>query len=163
VDFAPLRNGSTMRRYSDLRGRTMDDMTRILSIGQDKQLLDTRSLLFQKAHCHVNTALDYQQVYALPDCDEFAVVVVGQMDPASKLRELTQLIRRRWPRTRIVILSQSPPPLEDALYDDRVDALHPGELVARVVRLAQEAAARLGSPVEARDFSQEDWAFEGSA
>jgi DNA-binding response OmpR family regulator len=141
----------------------MDDMTRILSIGQDKQLLDTRSLLFQKAHCHVNTALDYQQVYALPDCDEFAVVVVGQMDPASKLRELTQLIRRRWPRTRIVILSQSPPPLEDALYDDRVDALHPGELVARVVRLAQEAAARLGSPVEARDFSQEDWALEGSA
>jgi hypothetical protein len=85
------------------------------------------------------------------------------MDPASKLRELTQLIRRRWPRTRIVILSQSPPPLEDALYDDRVDALHPGELVTRVVRLAQEAAARLGSPVEARDFSQEDWALEGSA
>jgi hypothetical protein len=141
----------------------MDDMTRILSIGQDNQLFDTRSLLFQKAHCHINTALDYQQVYALPDCDEFAVVAVGQMDPASKLRELTQLIRRRWPRTRIVILSQSPPPLEDALYDDRLDALHPGELVAGVVRLAQEAAARLSLPVEAQDLSQEDWASEGVA
>src|ERR1700694_4434163 len=110
----------------------MNDRIRILTISQDEGLLESRAVLLQQAHYQVHTATDYRQIQNIPDREDFEVAVVGQINPASELDELMRLIRKRWPKMQILILAQVTPPLDDALYDERVDAFHLEELFAGV-------------------------------
>ncbi|HTF65933.1 MAG TPA: hypothetical protein VK638_24915 [Edaphobacter sp.] len=115
----------------------MNDLIRILTVSQDERLLESRAALFQKAHYYVRTANDYRQIQSISERENFEVAVLDRIDPASELDELARLIRKRWPKTQILILSKAtPPPLDDALYDDCVDAFQVEELFAGVVRLA---------------------------
>jgi len=123
----------------------MNDLIRVLTISQDEGLLESQAVLLQKAHYQVQTATDYRQIQNIPDREDFEVAVLGQINPTSELDELTRLIRKRWPKTQILILSQVTPPLDDALYDERVDAFHLEEFFAEVARLAARSSVRAGS------------------
>jgi DNA-binding response OmpR family regulator len=81
-------------------------------------------VLFQGFHYQVDTATDYSQILDIPTRESFKVAVIEHVRPPSELEDVARLIRRRWSKARILIVSNVTPSLEDALYDERVDPLN---------------------------------------
>jgi hypothetical protein len=63
-------------------------------------------------------------------------ICAAVLNPALALDELArcaQVVRWRWPAARILVLRAEEPPLEDGLYDERLDpGLSPDLLIAAV-------------------------------
>jgi hypothetical protein len=76
----------------------------------------------------------------------FEVAVIEHIDTPSELDYVARLIRKRWPKARILILSCVTPPLDDALYDERVASSQLDELITGIARLAQRSNVHESPP-----------------
>lgn len=117
----------------------MNHPIRVLTVNPNKRLLDSRAILLQGFHYQVNTATNYRQIQSIPTPESFEVAVIEHIDTPSELDDVARLIRKRWPKTQILILSCVTPSLDDALYDERVGSFQLDELITEIARLAERS------------------------
>ena len=124
----------------------MNHPIRVLTVNSDKRLLDSRALLLQGLHYQVNTATDFFQIQSISNPETFEVAVIEHVDPPSELDYVARLIRKRWPKAQILILSGVTPLLDDALYDERVASSQLDELIEGIAKLAERSSLRESPP-----------------
>jgi hypothetical protein len=117
----------------------MNHQIRVLTINPDRRLLDSRAILLQGFHYQVSTATDYRQIQSLPTPESFDVAVIEHIDTPSELDYVARLVRKRWPKAQILVLSPIMPLLDDALYDERVGSCELDELITGIARLAERS------------------------
>jgi hypothetical protein len=67
------------------------------------------------------------------------IAVLNDTLSREDLAAVAQLIRRRWPPARILVVCTKVPPIDDALYDGRVlPGLPPEILFTAIARLADD-------------------------
>jgi hypothetical protein len=122
----------------------MKSSLRILSIGVMEPLRVAYDIYLRQHRCELATATDYRELYALPTEEKWEVAVLYYSLSQDEMRESAHFIRRRWPKTRILIMHAETPRMDDALYDDRVvPGVNPDVLLAVVDRLAGSGERKL--------------------
>jgi hypothetical protein len=88
-------------------------------------------------NCWHRSARDCREIWRIPTEETIHIAILHQLLFPFEREEATSLIRRRWPKARIVAIRAGSRILDDALYDDRIlpDGV-PEELVAFVERIS---------------------------
>lgn len=73
------------------------------------------------------------ELVAVPATGSICAAVLNPALPPDELARCAQVVRWRWPTARILVVRAEGPPIEDALYDERLDpGLSPELLLAAV-------------------------------
>jgi hypothetical protein len=92
----------------------------ILAVEPDVAVLNAGSLLLTKANYCVTPATSDTEVFVLRHTKSFPLAILSDRLGNRHLGAVAQTIRKQWPRTRILILGEPPPSLEDYLYDEQI-------------------------------------------
>ena len=93
-----------------------------LLVDPDLSLLEARKLVLSTANYSVRIASAPRDVFQLQPEEDPQIVVLSDTLGSFQLQAVAEYVRHRWPRARILILGNAVPALEDALYDDSVEA-----------------------------------------
>jgi hypothetical protein len=87
---------------------------------------------------HLTIAAGYRELWAIPSQEPLHAVILHSTLSSFELEAACQLIRRRWPHARILVVRNGDGFLEDALYDDRVaPTVAPEALITTIERLTK--------------------------
>jgi DNA-binding NtrC family response regulator len=112
---------------------------RVLSVGSEESIRTMYGALFGRCEYELITAAKYRELFAIPAHEDIQIAVLNDTLSREELAAVAQLIRCRWPPARILVVCTKVPPIEDALYDDRVlPGLPPELLFATIARLADD-------------------------
>ncbi len=90
-----------------------------LSVGFPESNNPVREALLQRHKCRLMVASSMEDLYAIQSLEQIDVAVLHSSLSKSELRNCASYIRRHWPRTRILLLSQEDEILDDPLYDEK--------------------------------------------
>ncbi len=76
------------------------------------------SLLLASEDYIVTTICDYRELFTLARTKVFRVALLSDTLDRLTLRAAAEMVRKQWPRTRIVVLGHAPAVLDDPLYDE---------------------------------------------
>ena len=123
----------------------MKPSVHILSVGLRESLDMAYGALLLGCPCKITRVLDRGDLDTINASEDYDVAVLGEALSKEKLIETARLIRRRWRRANIVVVSANQLDIEDALYDDRIlPGYSTNVLVAEVLRLV-DAHRRQGA------------------
>jgi hypothetical protein len=92
----------------------------VLSVGPVDRGSMVHDALLDGASFRLTIATDYKGLWGMPTQESIQVAVLHNTLSSFELEAACRLIRRRWPHTRILVVSREESFLEDALYDDRM-------------------------------------------
>ena len=111
-------------------------MIHLLSVGPMDRCSQIRDALLRVPNSQLSMAKDYRELWMISQEENIQVVIPHDILPTFELEASCRLIRRRWPRARILILRSRVCSLDDALFDDVVDSTVAKEtLLAAIWRL----------------------------
>lgn len=93
---------------------------RILAVEPDPAVLKAKSLLLTDADYCVTQATSDCDLFSLRSNKAFALAILSDRLGQRLLGAMAQIVRRQWPRTRIIILGRPASELEDHLYDEQI-------------------------------------------
>ncbi len=114
-----------------------------LLVDPDPHCLEARWLLLSGSYGPPQAACTPHEVFGLElDCEP-EVVVLSDSLGSFQLQAVAEYVRHRWPRARILLVSQADPSLEDQLYDECVtNGFNPAEFLAAVERAVKVAEGK---------------------
>ncbi|WP_216850099.1 hypothetical protein [Granulicella sp. L46] len=116
----------------------------ILMVEGDPTLRHSRDLLLSTLGIPIRVASDYKDV-CLSDSGCFCLVTISLSPSQTEAAKVAELVRRRWPTARILLLGTLSAAIDDPLYDEIVDArFNPSALVEACQRLLGTSGADLG-------------------
>ncbi len=92
----------------------------ILAIEPDIAVLRENSLLLTQANYCVTQATGDGELFHLRGLKAIALAILSDRLGLRLLRTVGEVVRRQWPRARILIVGQAPAVLEDHLYDEQI-------------------------------------------
>jgi len=92
----------------------------VLSVGPLDRGSMVHDALLDGPGFRLTIAAGYRELWAIPRQEPLHAVILHSTLTSFELEAACQLIRRRWPHARILIIRNGEGSLEDALYDDRV-------------------------------------------
>jgi hypothetical protein len=108
----------------------------ILAVEPDIAVLNAKSLLLTKANYCVTRASSDRELFNLLGTQPVPLAILSDRLGLGLLGTVAQMLRRQWPRTRILILGQVPRVLEDYLYDEQITrSSDPKQVLADLERL----------------------------
>jgi hypothetical protein len=108
----------------------------VLSVGSVDEGSVVHDTLLDGSNFRLTIATDYRKLWGMPTQESIHVAILHNTLSSFELEAACQLIRRRWPRARILVVSSGESILEDALYDDRVaPTAAPAVLLTTIERL----------------------------
>jgi hypothetical protein len=107
----------------------------ILVVEPDQGLFSIREMLLQNEQYPVTAATGYLSVSKLyPSC-EFRLAILNTCLGEAAVIDIAEFVRRRWPRTWILLVGNLRQRIDDHLYDDSIsDDFHAQQLVDVVRR-----------------------------
>jgi len=115
----------------------------IMLVEPDTELLTSRSFLLTQMGCAVSFAKSSKNVWGHCSKSEFDVAVLSGSLGLAGLRDSAELVRRRWPQARILVLGCVPSLLDDPLYDEAIDAkFRPEILIETLMRMCRAKRGR---------------------
>jgi hypothetical protein len=105
-----------------------------LLVDPDPVLLAERHRLLMRASLTVFAVTAPTSLYELQPPEEPFVALVSSALGKFQLSAVTEYVRHRWPRVRILIVGEAFPHLEDQLYDDAVSSSCEQEILIAVER-----------------------------
>jgi hypothetical protein len=114
----------------------------VLSVGSLEACTLVRDALRLSHESRFWAAREYSDVLNIRETARFAVAVLEASIPVSHLRQTAEYIRRKWPRTVIVLLGDSAEGLDDALYDHRVPRSATPDALFTVIHWLAHGTAR---------------------
>jgi len=110
----------------------------ILAVEPDPAVLSAKSLLLASANYCVTQATGEGDLFPLQGKSAFALAILSDRLGKRLLGAVAQIVRRQWPRTRILILGKVAPSLEDHLYDEQLDrSSDPQQVIEELENLYQ--------------------------
>jgi hypothetical protein len=85
---------------------------------------------------HLIIATDYRKLWGIAAQESIHVAVLHDTLTSFELEAACRLIRQRWPRAKILLVSRRESSLDDCLYDDRAPTVAPDLLAPTIERLA---------------------------
>jgi len=135
TDVAVGANENTIRTL-DHRHFRMTAAIHVLSVGSVDEGSVVHDTLLDGSNFRLTIATDYRKLWGMPTQESIHVAILHNTLSSFELEAACQLIRRRWPRARILVVSSGESILEDALYDDRVaPTAAPAVLLTTIERL----------------------------
>ena len=108
----------------------------VLSVGPVDLGSLVHDALLDGTSFRLTIATDYKRLWGMPTQESIQVAILHNALSSFELEAVCRLIRRRWPHTRILVVSSGESFLDDPLYDDRVaPAVAPGVLRRTIDRL----------------------------
>jgi DNA-binding NtrC family response regulator len=121
---------------------------RVLSVGSEESIRTTYGALFGRPEYELITATKYRELFAIPAHEDIQIAVLNETLSREELVAVAQLIRWRWTPARILVVCSKVPPIDDALYDDRVVPGLPQELLfTAIARLADDHRRQLNRAI----------------
>jgi hypothetical protein len=119
----------------------------ILIVEPHEGLLTARSMLLAAADYYVGvSACSGIQSERSEEC-EVAIAILSESLGRAVLNGTAEIVRRNWPRARILIFGSSDAAIEDQLYDARIDhRARPEELLAALLMLAEYPRNQKATP-----------------
>ena len=108
----------------------------VLSVGPVDCGSIVHDALLDGASFHLSVATDYRKLWGIPVHESIHVAVLHDTLSSFELEAACRLIRQRWPRAKILLISRRESSLDDGLYDDRAPTAAPDLLVTTIERLA---------------------------
>ena len=85
---------------------------------------------------HLSITPDYHELWEIAEKEDYQVVILHSTLSSSELADATQIVRKRWPRARILVIRANMGSPEDSLHDDpTMPKAVPGVLLRRFARL----------------------------
>lgn len=95
-----------------------------------------RSALLGEPNLTISIVDNYRELWTIPNQEIIHLVILNKTLSTIELEASSRLIRKRWPRAKILVVRQGEGFLEDALYDDRVTLADSSEVLrGRIGRL----------------------------
>jgi len=94
----------------------------VLSIGSQDACDVLRDALLRRQRCRLLSATCFRDLCTLPTEEEFEIAILYPHS-SSEFHDVGGYIRRKWPRTKILVISKTAEDLDDPLYDEWA---HPG-------------------------------------
>ena len=111
----------------------------VLSVGPVDRGCLVHDALLRRVHTRLSITPDYRRLWMLSKQESFHVAVLHNALSQLELEEISQLIRRKWPQARILVIRYGEGFLDDALYDERLTPAAPVEMLyATIDRLADK-------------------------
>jgi hypothetical protein len=111
----------------------------VLSVGPVDCGSMVHDALLGGSNFRLTITADYRKLWETSTQESIQVAILHNTLSAFESEAVCRLIRRRWPHTRILVISNRESILEDALYDDRVAlAVAPEVLLEAIERLTGE-------------------------
>jgi len=108
----------------------------VLIIGSMESGNVVRCALLGEPKVTISIVTNYRELWTIPDQETVHLVILNETLSSIELEASCRLIRKRWPRAKILVVRQGEGFLEDGLYDDRVTlADTPEALRARIGHL----------------------------
>ena len=119
----------------------------ILIVEPHEGLLTARSMLLAAADYYVGvSACSDTKAEQSEEC-EVAIAILSESLGRAVLSETAEIVRRNWPRARILVFGSSLAALEDHLYDARMDRrARPEELLAALLMLTEYPRNQKATP-----------------
>ena len=92
----------------------------ILAVEPDLAVLNAKSVLLTQANYSVTLATNDSDLFSLQTTKAFALAILSDRLGRGLLGAVAQIIRKQWPRARILIMGEVPRMLEDYLYDEQI-------------------------------------------
>jgi hypothetical protein len=109
----------------------------VLSVGPVDRGSMVYDALLDGASFRLTITTDYQKLWEMPTQESIQVAILHNTLSSFEIEAACRLIRRRWPPTRILVVSRGKSILDDGLYDDRVAHIAaPEVLLSTIERLA---------------------------
>jgi hypothetical protein len=102
------------------RGFQVRKAIHVLSVGAMDYGCMVHDALLSGPRFRLSVATDYRELWMIPNQESLQVVILHDTLSSSELEYASRLIRRRWPRVRILVVCNGEGFLDDALYDVRV-------------------------------------------
>ncbi len=122
------------------RKARMAEMIHVLFVGPVDRCYTVHDALVEVPNSQLSLAKGYRELWVLPQQEAIHVAILHEALPSFEFEAASRLIRRRWPRARILLLRSKTHALDDALYDDRLADTERPEILR--VKLRQLAAGR---------------------
>jgi CheY-like chemotaxis protein len=84
-----------------------NSVAKVLCIGADNAVMQTRQMLLEKAGHSVTAATDLRQIVAACEHTQFSVAVLGQHVPAKEKLRVSEVVREHCPNAKILELHAS--------------------------------------------------------
>ncbi len=110
----------------------------VLSVGPVDLGSMVHDALLDGTSFRLTIATDYKRLWGMPTQESIQVAILHNTLSSFELEAACWLIRRRWPHTRILVVSKGESFLEDALYDDRVGPTVAPELLLTTIEQLTE-------------------------
>jgi hypothetical protein len=108
----------------------------VLIVGSMESNNVVRCALLGEPNLTISIVADYRELWTIPNQEIIHLVILNVTLTTFELEASSRLIRRRWPRAKILVVRHGEGFLEDALYDDRVKVGEtPDALRGRIGRL----------------------------
>ena len=120
----------------------------ILIVEPHEGLLAARSMLLAAADHYVGVSIPSGSEAQRTEGCEVAIAILSESLGYAFLCETAQIVRKNWPRARILIFGSSHAAIEDSLYDFRIDhRARPEDLLASLLMLAEYPRNQTLTPV----------------
>ena len=127
VHYREADRGSAQKRMGT------KDIAHVLAIGSIDQHNELHDLLLQLNAVHISALTDYSDLLGFSDEDFVQIAVLFDSISLHELLEATQIIRRKWPKAKIIVIRAGEEFLEDFQYDLRMfPSAKPQELLAQI-------------------------------
>jgi len=101
-------------------GAGMKAILHVLSIGAEDSCNTVRDALLQRRNCGLCVVTSLWDLYAIHQQNSFDIATLHQTLSRREVRDASEYIRRRWPRTKILVICAETEFLDDPLYDEWV-------------------------------------------
>lgn len=110
---------------------------RVVSVGPLDRGSWVHDALSGESNMRLTIATDVRQLWSMPNQESIQIAILHDTLSLLEFEAACRLIRRRWPHSKILVVSREESLLEDALYDDRVvPAAAPAILLGAIERAA---------------------------
>jgi len=100
-------------------GTGMGAILHALLIGSVDSFNTVREALRKRYNCQISVGTGVWDLCAIPQQQKsFDIAILHDTLPQCEVRKASEYIRRRWPRTRILVISVEAEVLDDPLYDE---------------------------------------------
>lgn len=109
----------------------------VLSVGPVDRSCMIHDALLEVPYLQISMVRGYRELWMLPEQETIQVAILHDALRSFELEAGSRLIRRRWPRARILMLRSQAGSVDGALYDELLPTnLAPQVLLAAIRRLA---------------------------